>query len=141
MTFTSPLSEQRHPGEFVLTEANGRLSRDEITIASGSGVIYPGHVLGMITGSGEYKPAMLVASDSDGAQVASAIALYGCDATSSSQTISAITREAEVNGNTLVYHASIDTAAHRAEKIADLASKHIIVRGDIQSPPNTYPDR
>ena len=33
------LVETRHPGEFILSEANGQRSRETITIASGAGVI------------------------------------------------------------------------------------------------------
>ena len=45
------LTEGRHPGEFLMTEANGQRSRENITIASGAGIIAPGTVLGRITAS------------------------------------------------------------------------------------------
>jgi Bacteriophage lambda head decoration protein D len=146
MTLTKPLYEQRHPGEFIITEANGRMSRDKITVVAGSGVIVPGHVLGQLTtsdeGWGKFKPSEMEASGSDGAQEACAIAIYGCDATSVDCVIAAITRDAEVNGNTLTYSEAITTADQRSEKIAQLrTNSKIIVRGDIGSPPNTYPDR
>jgi len=73
------LTEGRHPGEFLMTEANGQRSRDSITIASGAGIIAPGTVLGKITASGKYLAS--AAGATDGSQTAVAIALYGCDAT------------------------------------------------------------
>ena len=38
----SVLVETRHPGEFILSEANGQRSRETITIASGAGIIAAG---------------------------------------------------------------------------------------------------
>ena len=48
------LVETRHPGEFILSEANGQRSREAITIASGAGIIAAGTVLGKVTASGKY---------------------------------------------------------------------------------------
>lgn len=39
-------TEGRHPGEFIMAEANGNRSREKITIESGAGVVKPGTVLG-----------------------------------------------------------------------------------------------
>ena len=57
------LLETRHPGEFLMTEANGQRSRETITIASGAGVIAPGTVLGKVTASGKYVASAVGASD------------------------------------------------------------------------------
>jgi hypothetical protein len=35
------LTEGRHPGEFLLSEANFHRSRDNVVVASGSGVLEP----------------------------------------------------------------------------------------------------
>lgn len=125
-------NEGRHPGEFLICEANGQRSRDNIIIASGSGIIAPGSVLGMFTSgpnAGKYSLALNVAADPNvGNQVAVAVALYGCDATSGDVGISAITRDAEVNGKTLTFHATVNDAAKRATKATQLASAGIIVR-------------
>ena len=64
----------------------------------------------------------------DGSQTAAAIALYGCDATSADADISAITRDAEVNGSILTYHPDRDQAAEKIAAQADLAGVGIIVR-------------
>ena len=48
------LTEGVHPIEFLLSEGQGTRSRDAIVIASGSGVVKAGTVLGKITASGKY---------------------------------------------------------------------------------------
>ena len=120
------LIEGRHPGEFLMTEANGQRSRENITIASGAGIITPGTVLGRITASGKYLASAVGATD--GSQTAVAIALYGCDATSGDADISAITRDAEVNASILTYHPDRDQAAEKTAAQGDLAMVGIIVR-------------
>lgn len=121
-TFT----EGRHNGEGLLSEATGSRSREAITIASGSGIIAPGSVLGRITASGKYE--LSADTGADGAQVAVAIALYGCDATSADQKITAIVRDAEWNGNTLTYDATVNDNTKRTAKQTQLAAVGIIVR-------------
>lgn len=44
------LTEGRHPAEFILSEAAGMRSRDNITILSGEGVLEPGTLVGKIDG-------------------------------------------------------------------------------------------
>jgi Bacteriophage lambda head decoration protein D len=53
------LHESRHPGEFMVSEANGWRSRDTVTIASGSGELEPGTVLGKITLAGAVAVAVV----------------------------------------------------------------------------------
>ncbi|MDC7784774.1 head decoration protein [Rhodoplanes sp. TEM] len=121
------LKEGRHPGEFIINEADGTYCREAIVISSGAGKVEPGTVLGKITATGEYKPAAVGASD--GSDKAAAINIYGVDATSADQKVAAIVRgPAEVNGNFLVFDASVDTAAEKATKLAELAAIGIIVR-------------
>ena len=126
------LIEGRHPGEFLMSEANGQRSRENITIASGSGIIAPGTVLGLITSgpdASQYTASPHAAGEPDlGTQVAVAIALYGCDASAQTAQISAVIRDAEVNANVLLYHPSIDDAPKRAAKAVQLAVHGIIVR-------------
>ena len=120
------LTEGRHPGEFLMTEANGQRSRENITVASGAGLIAPGTVLGKVTASGKYVAS--AGGASDGSQSAVAIALYGWDASSQDVDIAAIVRDAEVNGNVLTYHADRDLTAEKVAANADLAAVGIIVR-------------
>ena len=120
------LTEGRHPGEFLLTEATGQRSREAITIASGAGIIAPGTVLGKVTASGKYIASAVGAAD--GSETAAAVCLYGCDATSADVDVSAIVRDAELKGDILTYHADRDLAAEKDAANADLAALGIIVR-------------
>ncbi len=119
-------TEGRHPGEFLLTEANGQRSREAVTVASGAGIIAAGTVLGKVTASGKYLASAVGAVD--GSEVAVAVALYGCDATSADVEIAAIVRDAEVKGPILTYHADRDLDAEKSAANADLAGVGIIVR-------------
>jgi len=123
---TTSFTEPRHPGEFVLWEQGGHLSRDNITIASGAGVVAVGTVLGKVTASGKYIVSAPGASD--GSQTPAALNLYPVDATSADAPVAAITREAEINGITITYHSSINTGALVLAANAALAAAHIIVR-------------
>ena len=125
-------NEGRHTGEFLLSEGNGQISREAVVIASGSGVIAPGSVLGKFTSganSGKCSLSPNAAADPNvGNQTAIAVALYGCDATSADQTIAVIARDAEVKADALVFHSTVNDATKRAAKAAQLAAAGIIVR-------------
>ncbi|VIO80105.1 head decoration protein [Bradyrhizobium ivorense] len=119
------LNEGRHPAEFLLSEANGQRSRGNVTIGQNQNIV-PGSVLGKVTASGQY-----IAHDpaaADGSQVAAALALYGAVTGAGVTTaISAIVRDAEVNGKTLTYKAGL-TDPQKAQIAVDLAGVRIIVR-------------
>lgn len=96
------LTEKHHTGEFVISEANGNRSRENVTILSGE-VLEAGTVLGKITSGGKY-----VAFDSgngNGSEVANAILLGAVDASAGDTEAAVIARDAEVNGAALVYKA------------------------------------
>lgn len=120
------LTEARHTGEFVISEGNGHISRDTITIASGAGVVRAGTVLGKVTASGKYLPSP--ATGATGEQVATVVNIYEVDATSADVTVAAITRNAEINGNTLAYEATVNDSTKKAAKATQLAAVGIIVR-------------
>ncbi len=119
------LIEGRHPGEFILSEANGQRSRENITIGA-SQTIVPGQVLGVITASGQ--GVVLAPGASDGSQNAAAIAIYGAT-TGAGETarIAVIARQAEVNGNILTWPSGI-TAPQKTAAIAALKTAGVIVR-------------
>lgn len=119
-------TEGKHACEGLMSEAPGQRSREAIVIASGAGIIAPMTILGRITASGEYMPSDITATD--GSQIAAAVNLYRCDATSVACAVSAILRDAEINGNFLTYHTSRDQAGEKAAADADLAVAGIIVR-------------
>lgn len=81
------------------------------------------------SGSGGFVPsADAEVEGSEGAEVACAIALYGCDATDAAQKIAIIERDAEWNGHTLTFDDSVDDADKKAAKAVQLSSVGIIVR-------------
>lgn len=123
------LTEGRHNGEGLLSEANFHRSRDAIVVKSGAGKIAPGTVLGKITADGKYWPSTDASvTETAGAETAVAIALYGCDATDGDASITVISRDAEWTASTLSYHASVGTAPKKAAKVKQLEAVGIIVR-------------
>lgn len=121
-------TEPRRDGEFILNEVNdgGNYSRDTITIASGSGKVEPGTVLGKLTSGGKYVPSP--ATGSDGSQTGVALNVAFVDATSADVKVAGIVRSAEVNGKILAYEATVNDAAKKAAKATQLAAVGIIVR-------------
>lgn len=103
MAFEDIRSEGPRNLGFVLSEAEFGRSRDEITVASGAGVLKPGTVLGKITASGKFKPA--VDASVDGSETAVAVLGYGVDATSADAKSVAIVRAAQVKKSELDYAA------------------------------------
>ncbi len=90
------LNETPHDGNFILSEDNeGRLSRDNIVIASGAGTLLPGTLLGKLTASGKFAPSPETAAD--GSETTVAILVGGVDATSSDVAAVGLMRHAEVN--------------------------------------------
>lgn len=123
------INEGRHPGEFLLSEANFHRSRDAIVIASGAGKIAPGTVLGRITSTGKFIVSPVTAvTGKEGAEKAAAIALHGVDATDADVEVAAITRDAEVKGFALTFDASVSDDAKKAAKATQIAVAGIIVR-------------
>lgn len=105
-------------GEFLLSEANGERSREEVTLAATTVALSAGTVLGKVTASGHYAP--YDAEAEDGTETAAAI-LYGNKPVSATvQPAAVVVRDAEVVGEHLV---GSDAAA-----VAGLAALGIVVR-------------
>ncbi|MCW2319240.1 Bacteriophage lambda head decoration protein D [Rhodoblastus acidophilus] len=120
------LTENPHAGSFLLAiDDEGNLSRDNIVVASGAGVLQPGAVLGKITASGKFT--LRDAAASDGSQTAAAILYDRVDATSADAKAVAVARHAEVRGSALIWKSS-DTAAQKTAGLASLANAMIIAR-------------
>lgn len=114
---------------FVLSEGNGHISRDVVTILSGSGVLDPGTVLGMVTASKKFtKSANAEVVGKEGAEVAKAVLAYGVDATSADVEAVVIVRQAEVKKPMLIVDASVNDATKLAAKYTQLAAAGIIAR-------------
>jgi len=121
------LYENPHDGNFILSEDDdGRLSRDNIAIASGAGALLPGTVLGRIAASGKFVPSPLAASD--GSEIAVAILVGHVDAGNADAEAVGVMRHAEVNRYGLLYDNTVDDEAKKAAKWDQLRAAGIVVR-------------
>lgn len=118
-------TETTHNGGFIISELDGRGSRDNVTLSSTVATqLEDGTVLGKITANGKY--AKYDQQASDGTQTAVAI-LYGrALVTGDDQVVCVINMDAEVNGNELVW--PDDSPADITAGIADLLALGIKVR-------------
>lgn len=121
---TTTLTEGRHAGEFLMSEAAGQRSRENVTILSGQD-LGAGAVLGKVTASGKYVAVDQAASD--GSEVARAVLIDECDATGGDTAAAVIARDAEVNGDCLDWGSQ--SATEETTGIAELlAQSNIVVR-------------
>ena len=111
--------------DVVKDEGKNRFSRDTDTLASGSGKVIPGAVLGLVTATGKFKP--LAPGASDGTQIAAAVILQYADATTADQTVVNLKRRAQVVLQALVWPAGI-TDAQKSTAIAQLKALGIVPR-------------
>jgi hypothetical protein len=120
-------TEGRYPGDFLKSEANGTLSRDNATVTVAAATkLTPGTVLGKITASGKYVP--YDDSASDGREVAEAV-LYGeCDNESGGAPADfdavVVNTNAEVRASALVWGEGVDDDGG----LVDLAANNIKAR-------------
>ncbi|MFP4891230.1 head decoration protein [Paraburkholderia sp. EG304] len=119
-----PLNEQWHSGGFLVSEANGHLSRDQVTLTGGVQVL-AGTVLGKVTASGFFAPLNPTASD--GSQIAAAISYATHDVTTANKPATIIDRNAEVNASELIWPANV-TPAQIATATQQLATVGVILR-------------
>lgn len=111
--------------DVVKTEGRNRISRDEGVLATGSGILRPGIVLGRITASSKLVP--LAPAASDGSQNAAAVLLENVDATSADQRVVILARHAEVVLQALEWPAGIN-ATQQAAALAALEAKGVVAR-------------
>lgn len=117
------LNETRRAGDFVLSEANGNLSRDSIVIDTG--VHLPGTVLGKVTATG--KHVALAPAATDGSQNAAAVLRAHADASEGDVNAVGYTRLAEVRADMLVWPAGISDE-DKTEALQALAGAFILAR-------------
>lgn len=119
------LTEKHHTGGFLISEADGHYSRDNVTLDDSVAVaLEAGTVLGKLTSGGNW-----VAYDneaSDGSQAATGILYAAAAVTGADQVVCVILRAAEVNADELVWPAGSPTDVTAG--IADLKAIGIIVR-------------
>lgn len=120
----TPLAENWHDGGFIVSEANGHMSRETVTL-SGATKVLAGTVLGKITATGKYVP--LDTGAADGSEVAVAVLFATKDVTSADKDALIMARLCEVNGSELIWPDGALTAEITAAK-AELALQDIIAR-------------
>ncbi|MBD8791199.1 head decoration protein [Pseudomonas syringae] len=113
----SIIQESIHPGEFVLSEGTGSISREAINVAAGE-ALPAGQLLGLVAASGEFAPYDPTAEN--GSEVASAILFAGLASSEIVRRGRAVVRLAEVSE---VHLTGLDLDAEKA-----LAKQFIIVR-------------
>jgi hypothetical protein len=118
------VTESRHPGEHIVSEANGSRSREQAILASGNNLA-AGTVLGVITASGKY--AAFNQDGADGTQAAAGILYAAVDASAADANCVVTARDCEVDGAALTWPSDI-TAGEKDAAIADLNALGIIVR-------------
>lgn len=121
-TYTSIRAE-----EHVISEANGRQSREQIVLSSPAARIQAGTVLAKIAATGEYTP--FTVGGAGGVGTPAAILAPNEDPKDPVADIrtSAHVRDCEVNGHKLVWPAGI-TPAEKAAAEATLADAGVLVR-------------
>lgn len=111
------LTESSHAGEFILSEANGNLSTEQIVVVSGQDLA-AGTVVGKVTASGKY--AAYSDGASDGTEVAAGILFDAVDASAADAAGVIVERLAEVKGDALT--------GSDANAVTDLLARNIKVR-------------
>lgn len=124
------LSERQHTGEFLLSEGEGTISRENVTFTAAASTRYQaGHVLAKLTATGKYVP--YVNTGSDGGESAAAV-LYGTiDNTASGSPADfaavVIRRNAEVRKADLQWESALIDSDKTAAYV-DLATTNVIAR-------------
>ena len=113
----------------ILSEGNGNISSEIVTIISGAGALVAGTVLGKITASGKYTPSPESSTVGiEGAETATCILAYATDASAADVEAVVTMRLAEVKSQQLTFHSTVDNSAKITAKHNQLATLNIIVR-------------
>jgi len=104
--------------EFLLSEAGGQRSREEVTLAVTAEALPAGQVLGKVTATGNYAAYSDAATD--GSEVAAGVLYDAKPASDAVQQAAAVVRDAEIIESKLT---GMDAAA-----TVDLAAAGLIVR-------------
>lgn len=117
------ITEGRRTAEFLISEANGHRSREQVTVTGGA--YASGTVLGKITASGKYT--IYDPAAEDGSETAIAVLYAAVDASTADQRAPVIACDAEVNGVVLTWFDGA-TDPQKATGAAALTAAGIIVR-------------
>lgn len=119
----STLTEKGHAGGFILSVANGNRSFKTVTVASGESLA-AGQVFALVGG---FAVAFDESDSTGGADTVAGVLFDAADATDAAVDANAVVRDAEVNGNELVWPTAI-IAGDKTDAIDALAVLGIIVR-------------
>lgn len=111
--------------DVVKDEGKNRFSRDTDILATGSGKVQVGTVLGKVNATGKFKP--LDPAAEDGTQIAAAITLQTANASAADVQIVNLKRRAQVVLQSLVWPNGI-SAAQQKTALDQLAALGIITR-------------
>lgn len=100
------------PGEFIISEAPGAKSRDNLMMKMTATLVERGTVCGKITASGLVVP--LAPGASDGSEVASVLNIYRVDASAGNTMFAALTSDAEIISDDLIWPAGISAPQQTA---------------------------
>lgn len=115
----------RPTAHYLVSEANGHRSRDVAVIASGSGKLDAGAVLGRVTATKKLVPIAPAAAD--GSQTAVAILYEAADATAADVRRTVTARDSEVQAAVLVWPTGT-TDVQKTAALAQLAQLGIVAR-------------
>lgn len=120
------LTQSKRDVDFIISEASGTRSRDNIVVEAGAGLLKAGTVLGQKAANSKFVASPVAVTD--GAENANAILCYAVDATAADVSVSAVTRDAEVNVNQLLYASDVDLDAEKTAKRSQLSAVGIVAR-------------
>jgi hypothetical protein len=118
------VTESRHPGEMIVSEANGARSREQVTLASGNNLA-AGTVLGVVTASGKY--AAFDQDADDGTEAAAGVLYAAVDASGGDADAVVLVRDCEVDDGALGWPSDLE-AGEKTTAVGELAALGIIVR-------------
>ncbi|WP_281648974.1 head decoration protein [Parendozoicomonas sp. Alg238-R29] len=118
------LKESVHTGEFLVSEGNNSISREQIELAPDLSLL-SGTVLGKNTATNVYSPVLPEADD--GSQMAAGILYNNATTYATGGEAVLIARSAEVDESLLIWPDSI-TDEQKATAITELAALDIILR-------------
>jgi hypothetical protein len=120
------LTEVFHDGGFIVSEANGHRSRDQVTVLSGE-TLKAGQVVAKVTASGKYVAwDHAQSAEADGTTTPAGILFGAVDASGGDKLGVIIARDAEVNSNEIVWPDAAQ-ASEKAAAIATLRSTNRII--------------
>jgi hypothetical protein len=115
------INENPHTANFLLSEGNGEISRENVKFKKGSKYL-PGTVVKLVAGVAQTAVA------ADTADLAVCYATYDLTAATADTAGVVIARDAEVCIEGLVFDAGINDATKKAATVAALAKSNIIGR-------------